>query len=300
MSHAAYQGLMAVHRWLDTHPPWFTVIKVAIFGALALTSTLYIVMDIRAADVTLHSDSSFIDWVNMFAISVDYVAWYGLLLLYELETSALDDDALTGRWRWVFSGLSLVLYVLVFWALVGYLGKLWLVVDYAPLGAGDLCSWPEPLVVMRNLDDFFAVTAQNCAALNQAQLSGHLFALNQEPIIFDVRTYYGLGGAWSLAWADALEAVLWIAVLAQIQVEIMLQVRGRLSSQLLARSQRLKSIFYVLIIALTAYYSLFGRALDLYDSVLWLLAFLLIEINITGWNEEQPEAAVPAPDCISS
>jgi len=28
------------------------------------------------------------------------------------------------------------------------------------------------------------------------------------------------------------------------------------------------------------------RCEDLYDSILWLLAFLFIEINITDWNED--------------
>lgn len=48
---------------------------------------------------------------------------------------------------------------------------------------------------------------------------------------------------------------------------------------------------YAAIVGVTAYYSLFGRALDLYDSILWLLAFLFIEINVTEWNEEARDEA---------
>lgn len=63
-------------------------------------------------------------------------------------------------------------------------------------------------------------------------------------------------------------------------------MRGLLGPALLARTKAIKAVLYVLIIIVTTYYSLFGRSLDLIDSILWLLAFLFIEINITHWNEE--------------
>lgn len=300
MGNSAYGALVAVHRWLDERDPLFPIVKYSIFGLLALTSFLYIRMDIRAAEVTLGPDSTFMDVVNMFAISVDYIAWFGLLLVYELETSVIDDAKLKGGLKWFFYSLSAVLYVLVFWALIGYLGKLWLILDYTPLVLGDICNWPEPLVVMQALDEFVKVDVQNCDALNSALANGELNLLNQESIVFEKATYYGLGGSWSIAWSDAIEAVLWIAVLALIQLEIVWQLRGTLAPTLLARLQQVKAVLYVTIIVVTVYYSLFGRSLDLYDSILWLLALLFIEINITGWNEETSDRADAAgvPDSV--
>lgn len=292
MSNSAYRGLLAIHHWMGQRPPLYPVVKYTIFALLALTSFLYIRMDIRAAEVTLDGNSGFMDMVNMFAISIDYIAWLGLLFIYELETSVIDDEKIEGGQKWLLMGISGFLYVLVFWALVGYLGKLWLISDFTPLSQGDLCQWPGPLSVMQSLDEFVAVGRDNCAALNSALANQQLNLLNQEPIVFVNSTYYGVGGSLSIAWADAIEAVLWILVMGLIQAEIYLQLKGALSPGMLAKSQQVKAVMYVMIVIVTLYYSLWGRALDLYDSVLWLLAFLFIEINISGWNEEMGDMCV--------
>lgn len=290
MAGAAHRALLATHRWLHARPPLFPVLKVALFGLLAVTSALYIRDDILAAQQTLDAEAGWMDRLSWFAISIDYVAWYTLLLLYELQTSLLDDDLLKGRLRWLMNGLAGLCYLAVFYALAGYLGKLWMVVQFDPVAAADLCAGlgDEARVWMQALDAFVPVSAGNCETLNAAMARGELFQLRQEPILFRAEDYRGLGGAWSLAWADAVEAVLWIAALGLIQLEIVLQLRGELGEALLARLQSVKGVIYAAIIAVTAYYSLFGRTLDLYDSILWLLAFLFIEINITEWNEDDP------------
>ena len=235
--------------------------------------------------------------------------------------SLVDDERLRGGLKWGFNGIAGLCYIAVFWALAGYLGKLWLIVDIVPLTGGDPCR-PETLVGagalpaltnpggllegsgtaagnglvwMQALDQFVAVTADNCAALGQALAAGDLSMLGREPILFLAQDYWGLGGAWSLVWADAIEAVLWIVALGLIQLEIVLQLRGELPEALLAKLQTVKFFVYAAIIAVTAYYTVFGRTLDLYDSILWLLAFLFIEINITDWNEDarrRPPTAV--------
>ncbi len=291
MSGRAHRALLATHHWLHARPPLFPLLKVALFGSLALTSALYIRDDLRAAAQTLDAGSGFWEWLSWFAISIDYIAWYGLLLLYELQTALVDDARLRGGLQWMFNGLAFVFYMAVFYALAGYLGKLWLVLGAHPPPVDDLCE-AGALSWMQALDQFVPVTTGNCGVLNQALATGDLLQLRLEPIVVLHGDYWGLGGAWSLAWADAIEGVLWIVALGLIQLEIVLQLKRELSVSLLANLQSAKVTIYAAIVVVTLYYSLFGRALDLYDSLLWLLAFLFIEINITDWNEESRTEAL--------
>lgn len=222
MTNVAYWNLIAVHRWLDARQPLFSIVKYSIFALLAVTSFFYIRDGIRAAQQTLDAQSTFWDVLTMYAISVDYIAWLSLLALFELETSVVDGQALRRGWKWLFHGLSALCYVAVFYALVGYLAKLGMILDFSPLLEGDLCNWPEPLTLMAALDAFVPVMADNCATLNEAMARGQLNLLNAQPIVFEASTYWGIGGSWSIAWSDAIEAVLWIAVMALIQLEIVL------------------------------------------------------------------------------
>ena len=119
-----------------------------------------------------------------------------------------------------------------------------------------------------------------------------MYLLNGEEILFNREDYYGLGGAWSIAWADVIEGVLWIAVMGLIQVEILLQLRGELHPAVFAEFRHCKGLLYLAIIIVTSYYSIFGRAVDLYDSILWLLAFLFIELNLSEWQEESEAESI--------
>lgn len=286
--------LFRLHRFLSDREPLFTLFKVGIFLCLFVTSGIYIAADIQAASRTLDASNGFMDWLSMYAISIDVIAWVTLLIIYELETSTLEDEVLNSGWKWLLYVISALCYIAIFWAMAGYIGKLLLITDYSLFSSASVCSLGSDWVQMKMLDDFVPLNGTVCAGLEAVREAGNLYQLNGEQILFTRQEYYGLGGAWSIAWSDVIEGILWIAVMAMIQLEIVLQLRQELSPILLRAFSLAKAACYLLVILVTVYYSVFGRAVDIYDSILWLLAFLFIELNLSEWTQKEtaPEGAV--------
>ncbi len=282
--------LFDIHSYLSSNGSLLRNFKYAIFLCLAITSSVYIAADFAAARQTLNGASGFFDILSIYAISIDVIGWFVLLVVFELETSIVDVGKLNRGWKWLLYGISALCYIAIFYAMAGYLGKLFLITDFSLAQIGDLCAPGQVgLTWMEALDSFVPVTQQNCSGLNLALENGQLYKLNSQAIVFEVGSYYGLGGSWSIAWSDVIEAVLWILVMALIQLEVVLQMRGALSPWVLYCCGRIKVVAYFLIVVVTLYYSLFGRSVDLWDSILWLLAFFFIELNIANWNESGVE-----------
>ncbi len=293
--------LYDTHRYLSESEPLLSYFKYGIFLCLAITSSVYIAADIAAAKQMLNGTSDFMDTLSAYAISIDVVGWFILLVIFELETSSLDDELLNRGWKWLLYAISALCYIAISYAFAGYLGKLVMITNFVPALMTDLCILNEPaLTLMEALDSFVPVTEQNCSALNVALENGQIFKLDNQSIIFEIGTYYGIGGSWSIAWSDFIEAILWILVMGLIQLEIVLQLRGGLSPWILNSCVKIKVVSYFLIVVVTTYYSLFGRSVDLWDSILWLLAFLFIELNISNWNEEVAEKSADHSPRINS
>ena len=71
------------------------LIKLVVYALLLINFGLYILDDWRIAQHTLGAGSAILDWTSAFATTIDESAWFILLLLFELETYVLSDDAFT-------------------------------------------------------------------------------------------------------------------------------------------------------------------------------------------------------------
>ena len=89
-----------------------------------------------------------------------------------------------------------------------------------------------------------------------------------------------------LAIVDVINASNWIVIVALLQIEIMLQIRKRLSDQLLRASKWIKGFLYSVLLACAVYWGFEGDFLDFWDAFLWLVAFAFIELNVFQWHEE--------------
>jgi hypothetical protein len=70
------------------------------------------------------------------------------------------------------------------------------------------------------------------------------------------------------------------------EVEVRLQLRGRLSGHILRINKYLKLVLYSLLFIAAAYWGVAGDLLDFWDAALWLFAFIFIELNVFEWHYE--------------
>lgn len=225
--------------------------------------------------------------VRVFSATIDTGAWVILLLLFELETSVLDDSRIHGPVRWALHGIRGLCYVIICYAFIGYGAELVSLYQVVPFTGLDPCTlaggqWS----IMLNLDDFAALDASNCAALGAEvyQLEGARVLASADSL----RT-----AQW-LAWTDVINAGIWILVVIVLEVEVRLQLRGRLSGQVLRINKYLKLVLYALLFLAAAYWGVAGDLLDFWDAALWLFAFIFIELNVFEWQYESAREGTAA------
>ena len=92
--------------------------------------------------------------------------------------------------------------------------------------------------------------------------------------------------ALRLAVVDIVNAADWLLIVALLEVEVYLQLRDRLTDQMIRVGRWFKGGLYGILFCAAAYWGVKGDFLDFWDAFLWLVAFIFIEMNIFQWHEE--------------
>lgn len=90
--------------------PWRQRFKWTVYALLFFDFILYFIQDAQAARYTLDEGSSILEYASAYVTSIDLIAWFTMILLFELETFvqvgrgreffAIGDDAvITDRGR---------------------------------------------------------------------------------------------------------------------------------------------------------------------------------------------------------
>jgi hypothetical protein len=257
----------------------FTAVKYATYLLLGINTYLFLQEELLTLAHTAGADFVLGQLVQAFSATIDTAAWVLLLLLFELETSVLDDSRIHGPVRWSLHGIRGLCYVAIIWAFTGYYGELVALYDVLPYGATDPCELVgQGWSLLLNLDDFATLDAGNCGSLGSSlyQLGGYRV----------LATADSLRSAQLLAWTDVINAGVWILVVIVLEVEVRLQLRGGLSGIALVCSSYLKVLLYGSLFAAAAYWGIAGDFLDFWDAALWLFAFIFIELNVFEWQHE--------------
>lgn len=231
--------------------------------------------------------------IEAFAASIDTAAWVGLLLLFELETYVLDDRHFTRRTTWTLHGLRGFCYLgIVYVFFDGYISKLIFLLGATPLaGVVDLCtlvdgSWAYAI----DLDEYAILTAANCAAISPSstfmQLPGLAAVVDQTDLSDIVR----------LAWVDVVNAGVWLLVVLVLEIDVRLQDRGKLTGNALRASNLSKYVLYSILVLALIYWGFKGDFVDFWDALLWLVAFVFIELNVFDWRQESEVRPGLTPD----
>ena len=259
------------------------LIKITVYSLLLLNFGLYIINDITVAGHTAHSGWKWHDWTAAFATTIDESAWFLLLLLLELETYLLSDEAFTPVRVRVMQALRVVCILFIGHTVFAYGSYLLELGRTVELEATDLCQFVgSELSFARNFA-YTEITPDSCAAI---VASGPLYLFDQGQLLTDAD---GLRVEWELAWVDLLEVVTWLVILACIEVMVRLQERGVTRGALLNGARIGKAVLYGVLWLIAAYWAYRGHWVFAWDEALWILGFVAIGMNLSAWRDEIEE-----------
>lgn len=263
-------------------------IKLTVYSLLLANFAYYIYDDWTIAQHTLNDASSFLDWTSAFAASIDELAWFVLLFLFELETYALPDESFTRARIALMHSVRAVCYFFLAHTLLAY-GTTNVDLNNAVKveEMSSLCEFVDKDVSFGYNLEYTELDAANCADLS----SGQAFYLIDEGLV--VTDAPGLVIEKQLARLDLVEASTWLLILLIIELMVRMQERDITRSPLMSSLKALKILLYGLLWAAAAYWIYRGHFIYAWDEALWILGFMAIGMNLSEWQKEieQEQAA---------
>ena len=262
----------------------FRIFKIAIFWILMVNLLYYLYEDVTAY-LYLSSDATAFDTLEAFAVSIDYAAWMILIVLFEMETGAQSRDQFTGTRKWVIAGLTAACYGVLVYAAYGYAAGLADTYRYEPIENESACYFANTnFAYMTEAARPIELTDENCRELDGEKLfkspSDNLIAT--ESILPALR---------KLGWVDVFNSNAWLLVVLLFQIELSLDQAKMLTKRRLSIVMTWKVFAYLVLLGCAIYWTVFSAFIDWWDAWLWLLAFILIDLNMLGLDETQQQPA---------
>ncbi|QFU74267.1 hypothetical protein EY643_00610 [Halioglobus maricola] len=265
----------------------FTAVKYVVYVLLTFNVFLFLQEELSALEHTFVDGFELSQIIQVFSATIDTAAWVLLLLLFELETSVLDDNRIQGWVKRSLHWVRLICYAAVFYAFTGYYAELAMLYDATALPGFDPCAaLDRGLSLHVDMDEYVPLDAANCAVN-----SGEWFQLTGFEIVSESQV---LTSARWLAWTDVVNSAAWLLVVIVLEIEVRLQLRGNLSNQIMAFTKWIKIALYGTLFAAAGYWGVAGDFLDFWDAALWLFAFIFIELNVFEWQHETTQESSDA------
>jgi len=256
------------------------LLKAVVYSLLLVNFVQYVINDIHVAHYTVHAGWRWHDWTAAFATTLDESAWFILLILLELETYLLDDAAFTPLRLRVMQAFRLLCIVFIGHTVLAYGNTLVELSRSVELAQVDPCELVNrDLSFARNIE-YTEITAETCGDIAS---SGPLTRFGQGQLVTDEA---GLRIEWELAWADFIEILVWLLILAMIEVRVRLQDRGITSGVVFRVARILTPLLYATLWCIAAYWAHRGHWIFSWDEALWILGFTAIGMNLSQWRRE--------------
>ncbi len=256
-------------------------VKWTVYTLLIINFVFYVFEDWNRAIHTLHAGSTFLDWTSEFANSIDESAWFLLLFMFELETYVVADEDWKGWVAHTVRGVRLFCYVLIAHTVYAYII---VVASLQPTVAvediSDLCGLTSADVSYVYNLEYTEVSELTCGELSS---ESQFYWLAGDSVVSDMA---GLNLERDLAWADLVEAVVWLLILLAIELVVRVQGRGIIGGALMSTANALKIFLYLSLIALGIYWATLSHWLYLWDELVWIGGFAAIEMNVSQWHDE--------------
>ena len=279
-------------------------IKWTVYSLLLINFGFYIQEDWVRASHTLKEQATALDWMREFATSIDELAWFVLLFMFELETYVISDSRWKGWVPPVVKGSRIICYLMLTHTLVAYTAELSKYQEMQPVTLAsaheqsidsdstarlnNLCTLNgQDLSYVYNLK-YQSIDSENCSELSSAS---EFFWLNKDATLSDSK---GWGLEHNLAWVDLLEACAWLIILFSIEFVVRLQDRGVTSGRSLKAATYTKFSFYSVLFGACVYWGWLSHWLYVWDEFLWVAGFAAIDMNLSNWRDEIEAEQQPA------
>ena len=259
------------------------LIKLVVYSLLLINFAFYIRDDWVTAGHTLYDGSTWLDWTRAFAVTIDESAWILLLLLFEIETYLLSDNTLS-RWQsTLMLAIRIVCYISLGHTLYAY--SVYVIeLQNAVLipETHSLCELVDKQISYTYNLVYTAVSAENCSALSSANQYYYI-----DPITnFIVQDKAGLNIELQLAWVDLIEAIVWLVILATIEVSLWLQDRNIGSGAIFKLLGTIKFFLYSMLWVAITLWIYHGHWMFAWDEFIWIAGFIAIELNMMEWRKD--------------
>jgi len=263
----------------------FIAFKCVIYLLLAYNVFAFFQEEVLASFHTFRDGVSLAGLAEAFPATIDTGSWLVLLLIFELETSVIRSEVVVGGFRWAIPLVTAICYALIVYSFWGYIAKvITLTTGFVPYAAVDLCDLVGTgAALVADLDEYAAITLQNCGAPANAEF----FRMAGEPIFAEAST---LVAVLRLAWVDAINAAVWLLIVIVLEADVWFEKRDLMTERKMAIGKIIKIVLYGTLFAATVYWGFLGDFIDFWDAVLWLIAFVFIEMNLFQWHEEDAHA----------
>lgn len=263
--------------------PLFKTVKYLVYLLLFGNVFFFMREELGSLAHTFTGGTSIGQFVQVFAATIDTGAWVILLLLFELETYVLDDAKITGWVKRTLHGVRLVCGIAILWAFAGYCAELITLYQTTLMANWDACaSLNDGWSLLVRLDEYVALDASNCSSVAREAWRISDFNIVAAPDVLQASRY--------LAWTDCINSLAWILVVIVLEIEVRMQLRGRLTDAFVEATRYLKYGLYSVLFSAAVYWGFEGKFLDFYDAALWLFAFIFIELNVFDWQKESQES----------
>jgi hypothetical protein len=95
-----------------------------------------------------------------------------------------------------------------------------------------------------------------------------------------------------LGWIDIFNSNAWLLVVLLFQIELSLEQTKKLTKRRLKMVMAWKGFAYLVLLVCAIYWTIFSAFIDWWDAWLWLIAFILIDLNMLGLDETQNQKAL--------
>ena len=254
-------------------------IKWIVYGLLLVNFGYYIYEDWTRAIHTITDASTIFDYASAFATSIDELAWFILLFMFELETYVLEENQWTRWTSVVVRGVRIACIVMIGHTVVAFHISLNEHEATVPVqNASSLCDLTgKDLSYVHNLE-YHDITIENCDSLSFAN---QFYFVGKDPVVASID---GLNLERDLLWADYLEVIFWLIVLVMIEFVVQMQSRGVLNSLWIDTANRVKWVLYGFLLLIGVYWASLSHWIYLWDEMLWIGGFAVIEMNVNEWR----------------
>jgi hypothetical protein len=261
----------------------FQIIRYSIYTLLMLNLFYYLWEDLIAFRYVPRG-ASLAEVVENFAVTIDYVAWMVLIVLFELETDFIPSEKFKGWFKWTFNGVLAACYVVLLYAFYGYVAALVDFYHFTAFPPEKVCGLVDGDFAYVTMDArFVELTLENCSALFQDAA----FKSADDNL---VAAPANLAASIWLGWVDVANAGVWLLVVLFIEWELMLELKGALSKPRIIVFKTIKGILYLILLGCAIYWTVESAFIDYWDAYLWLIAFVLIDLNVIDWDDKPKEA----------